>query len=467
MRKINEECGVFGVFSNKKFKVAYLVYDGLCSLQHRGEEGCGIAVSGDKIKHYKNIGLVNKVFDQKILDELGDGNLCIGHTRYCTTGENTQQNTQPIIVNHIKGSLGIVHNGNLVNSYELRKEFELQGSIFHTTNDTEIIAHVITKQRLIYSSLQEAVEKSISLLDGAYSLLIMSEDKLIALRDIHGFRPLCYGQMQDGSYVVASESAALDAVGARFIRDIKAGEIVIFSNEGVKSITKYCNKTSKKICSFEYIYFARADSTIENISVHQARIKAGEYLAKKYPVDADIVIGVPDSGIDAAIGYSRESKIPYGIGFVKNRYIARTFISSTQEERISKLRLKLNPISSNIQNKRVVLIDDSIVRGNTTKRIAKLLKEAGAKEIHMRVSAPPFKFPCFYGTDIDSQDNLIACKHSIEEIRKLFELDSLGYLDMDGLDYMLSNIINNYCHSCFSGEYFTKIPTIMQKNKFE
>ncbi|WP_027327104.1 amidophosphoribosyltransferase [Helicobacter pametensis] len=467
MQKIKEECGVFGIFSKNDLEIGSLAYYGLSALQHRGQESCGIAISQNRnFKHYKDVGLVHEVFTPQILSQLGQGNLCVAHVRYCTTGGNNRQNAQPILVNHIKGSLAVAHNGNLVNSYELREELELQGSIFHTTSDTEVIAHIITKQRLQTQSIEEAIEKSIPLLKGAYSLLLMSPSKIIALRDPHGFRPLCYGQMQDGTYIIASESTALDAIGATFIREIRAGEIVVFSHEGVKSIETYCNQVPPKICSFEYIYFARADSIFDGKSIHQARIRAGEFLAKSHPIEADLVIGVPDSGIDAAIGYARESKIPYGVGFVKNRYIARTFISPTQEERIEKLKLKLNPILSNIQDKRIVLIDDSIVRGNTTLRLVKLLRESGVREIHMRVSAPPFMHPCFYGTDIDSQENLIACKYSLSQIKDYLGLDSLGYLSMEGLKYMLEGCAG-FCHACFSGDYPTSTPSIAQKNKFE
>lgn len=465
--KIKEECGVFGIFSKNDLEIGSLAYYGLSALQHRGQESCGIAISQNKnLKHYKDVGLVHEVFTPQVLNQLGQGNLCIAHVRYCTTGGNNRQNAQPISVNHTKGSLAIAHNGNLTNSYELREELELQGSIFHTTSDTEVIAHIITKQRLHSQSIEEAIEKSIPVLKGAYSLLLMSPSKIIAIRDQYGFRPLCYGKFKDETYIIASESTALDALGATLIREIEPGEIVVFTHEGIKSIKTYCNKVPQKICSFEYIYFARADSLFDGKSIHQTRIRAGEFLAKSHPVEADLVIGVPDSGIDAAIGYARESKIPYDVGFIKNRYIARTFISPTQEERIEKLKLKLNPILSNIQNKRIVLIDDSIVRGNTTLRLVKLLRESGVKEIHMRVSAPPFMHPCFYGTDIDSQDNLIACKYPTSQIKNYLGLDSLGYLSMEGLEYMLQGS-KGFCHACFSGEYPTLIPSKTQKHKFE
>lgn len=469
MQKIKEECGVFGIFSSCDLPMASLAYYGLSALQHRGQESCGIAINqNQQLKYFKDTGLVNEVFTPSVLQELGEGNICIAHARYCTTGGNHRQNAQPILVNRIEESIAIAHNGNLVNSYELRAELEQGGSIFQTTSDTEVIAHIITKNKIHSSSLEEALEKSVPLLKGAYSLVVMDHSKLIAMRDPNGFRPLCYGQTKDGAYVVASEGCALDAIEANFIRDIEPGEIVIFDQDGVRSIKTYCHTSPKRICSFEYIYFARGDSYLEGKSVHLARIRAGEFLAKTYPVEADIVIGVPDSGLDAAIGYARESKIPYGIGFVKNRYIARTFISPTHQERTEKLRLKLNPILPNIQGKRIVLIDDSIVRGNTTKRIVKLLRDCGVKEIHMRVSSPPFLHPCFYGTDIDSREHLIACQYSIPEIQKLLNLDSLGYLTLEGMDYMLqAKDQEGYCHACFSGQYPTATPQNTQKDKFE
>lgn len=459
MQKIKEECGIFGAFSSKNSKLAPLAYYGLCALQHRGQESCGIAIGhqGD-FKYHKDLGLVHEVFDSQKLEALGEGNLCVGHVRYSTTGENNRNNAQPIMINHIKESLAIAHNGNLVNSYELRRELEFDGSIFHTSSDTEVIAYVIAKNGLRSTSTEEAIQKSIPSLQGAYSLVIMTPSKLIALRDPFGFRPLCYGQTKDGVYVVASESCALDAVGATFHRDIEAGEIVIFSGEGVHSITTHCKQSPSKICSFEYIYFARSDSSINGKNVHLARMRAGEFLAKHYPAEADVVVGVPDSGIDVAIGYAQISKIPYAVGFIKNRYIARTFISP-QEEREEKLRLKLNPVIPNIRGKRIVLIDDSIVRGNTTKRIVKLLRDVGVKEIHMRVSSPPFMHSCFYGTDVDSQENLIAFQYSLPQIQEFLNLDSLAYLPQEGLAYMLEGL--DFCNACFSGEY----PTLLSKHR--
>ena len=469
---LHEECGVFGVFANKKSNVAATAYYGLFALQHRGQESCGIVVNDDGVfNSYKDVGLVNDVFTPEILGNLGLGNMAVGHVRYGTTGANARLNAQPILVNHFKGRMALAHNGNLVNTYELRHELELAGSIFHTTSDTEVISYLITKERLGAPSIEEAVNRAMNKIKGAYSLVIMSPAKLIAARDENGFRPLCYGVTEDGTYIVASESCALDAVSAKFVRDIEPGEIVIFDENGIRSITDHCNKKPKTLCVFEYIYFARPDSVIDGASVHEARLRAGAFLALEHPVQADIVIGVPDSGLDAAIGYSRQSGIPYGIGFIKNKYIGRTFISPGQSSREDKVRIKLNVVSSVVKGKRVVLIDDSIVRGTTSGRIVKLLREAGASEVHMRVSAPPFLNPCYYGTDIDSRENLIACHHTVEEISEIIGADSLGYLSVDNARKLAVHCNGScgegYCTACFNGEYPTGIPSEMHKDRFE
>ena len=391
--------------------------------------------------------------------------MAVGHVRYGTTGGTTRSNSQPIEVNHQRGKMAIAHNGNLSNTLELRDKLELSGAIFNTTSDTETISYVITRERLKVSSIEEAVSKAMNSLEGAYSLVLMSSTKLIAARDPHGFRPLCYGKMMDGRYVVASESCALSAVGAVFIRDVLPGEIVVFSEENVVSRKEHCNKEKRKTCIFEFIYFARPDSVIDAISVSLSRCRAGELLAESYPVDADVVIGVPDSGMEAALGYAKASKIPYGIGLIKNKYIGRTFISPGQDERLDQVRIKLSPVKNVIEGKRVVLIDDSIVRGTTSKRIVKLLKDAGAKEIHMRISAPPFLHPCYYGTDIDSEENLIACHHNIREIEKIIGVDSLGYLPIEKLSRLVEG--TEYCAACFNGEYPTNIPKDLRKDRFE
>ncbi len=469
MGNLREECGVFGVFSRETADVASTAYYGLFALQHRGQESCGIVVNDDGVFHgYKDTGLVNDVFTHDVIERLGEGNIAVGHVRYGTTGSNDRSNAQPIVVNHIKGKMALAHNGNLVNSGELRRELELEGSIFHTTSDTEVISYIITKERLSAPSIEQAVNKAMTRLKGAYSLVIMSPSKLIAVRDESGFRPLCYGKTDDGRYIVASESCALDAVGAEFIRDIKPGEIVVFDKDGVRSIEDHCEKKPCSLCVFEYIYFARPDSVIDGASVHGARLRAGAYLALEHPVQADVVIGVPDSGLDAALGYSKQSGIPYEIGFIKNKYIGRTFIAPGQKSREDKVKIKLNPISETVRGKRVVMIDDSIVRGTTSARIVKLLREAGAKEIHMRVSAPPFLNPCYYGTDIDSRENLIACHHTVDEIAKLIGVDSLGYLSVESVKKIAKGVNGTgYCTACFDGEYPTETPQITSKNRFE
>ena len=463
---IHEECGVFGVYSPNQTDVAGLVYYGLYALQHRGQEGCGIAVNDDGVFYsHKGLGLVSEIFNQEELARFPQGRLAVGHVRYGTTGGNNLSNCQPIMVNHLKGKLAVAHNGNLSNALPLRQSLELSGAIFHSTSDTETIAYVITRERITARSIQEAVSHAMDKLEGAYSLVMMSSTKLIALRDPHGFRPLCYGVREDGTYVVASESCALSAVGAEFVRDILPGEILTISANGISSDTSHCGTAPKRLCIFEHIYFARQDSIIEGVSVHSARVRAGEVLAKAHPVDADIVVGVPDSGLDAALGYSRASGIPYGIGLVKNKYIGRTFISPGQEHRLDQVKIKLNPVSSEVSGKRVVLIDDSIVRGTTSARIVTLLRNAGAKEIHMRISAPPFLYPCYYGTDIDSRDHLIACHHSVEEIAKIIGADSLGYLPLEDLKELCGT--TEYCSACFSGSYPTPIPEDTRKDQFE
>lgn len=469
MSNLREECGVFGVYSPETYGIADTVYYGLFALQHRGQESCGIVVNDDGVfSPYKDTGLVNDVFTPEIIERLGEGSIAVGHVRYGTTGSNDRSNAQPIVVNHVKGKMALAHNGNLVNSGELRRELELQGSIFHTTSDTEVISYIITKERLTAPSIEQAVNRAMDRLKGAYSLVVMSPSKLIAVRDEHGFRPLCYGKTADGRYIVASESCALDAVGAQFIRDIKPGEIVVFDKNGVRTIEDHCNKKPCTLCVFEYIYFARPDSIIDGCCVHSARVRAGAFLALQHPVQADVVIGVPDSGLDAAIGYSKQSGIPYGIGFIKNKYIGRTFIAPGQKNREDKVRIKLNPIPDTVRGKRIVMIDDSIVRGTTSARIVKLLREAGASEIHMRVSAPPFLNPCYYGTDIDSRDNLIACKHSTEEIAEIIGVDSLGYLSIENVKQIAKGMNGcGYCTACFDGVYPTEIPQTPLKNRFE
>ena len=449
---IHEECGVFGVMAPVPCNVASISYYGLYSLQHRGQESCGIVVNDDGVfSSHKDLGLVNEVFLPEVLAKLPKGRMAVGHVRYGTTGATNRNNCQPIEVNHQKGKMALAHNGNLTNAEELRSELELSGAIFHTTSDTETIAYIVTKERLRTGSMEKAVSAAMKVLDGAYSLVLMSPQKLICARDPHGFRPLCYGRTLDGTYIIASESCALKAVGAEFIRDVEPGEIIAFTDEGVTSYKEHCHDCPKRTCIFEYIYFARPDSVIDDVSVYEARLRAGRLLAKHHPVDADVVIGVPDSGLDAALGFSQESGIPYGIGLVKNKYIGRTFIAPEQELRLDQVRIKLSAIEASVKGKRVVLVDDSIVRGTTSQRLVKLLREAGTKEIHMRISAPPFLHPCYYGTDIDSEENLIAFHHTVEEIAKIIGVDSLGYLATDELRELVGN--DDFCSACFTNEY--------------
>ncbi len=463
---IHEECGVFGVYAKQPMDVAKTAYYGLYALQHRGQESCGIVVNQDGLFYSKkDLGLVSDVFHQEDLASLPQGKMAIAHCRYGTTGATNRANVQPLEVNHQKGPLALAHNGNLTNAYELRNQLELGGAIFHTTADTETIAYLVTQQRLKTGSIEEAIRRTMDQLEGAYSLLFMSPSKMIAVRDPHGFRPLCYGQCDDGTYVVASESCALDVVNAHFIRDLEPGEMLVFYQNGVQSYRHHIHEKQKHICIFEYIYFARPDSVIDGISIHDARKKAGEVLWEACPVEADAIVGVPDSGLDAALGYSQASGIPYVMGFMKNRYIGRTFISPGQNSRMDKVHIKLNPISSEIKGKRIVLIDDSIVRGTTSAQIVRLLRDAGAKEIHVRISAPPFLNPCFYGTDIDSKENLIACHHTVPEICKIIDADSLEYLPLDQLYKLINH--HDYCDACFSGNYPTPVPTSTAKNRFE
>lgn len=463
---LHEECGVFGVMAPEPTDVAGITYYGLYSLQHRGQESCGIVVNDDGVfSSRKDLGLVNEVFTNEKLSHLPQGTMAVGHVRYGTTGGTNRKNCQPIEINHQKGRMALAHNGNLSNAVELRNKLELSGAIFHTTSDTETIAYIVVRERLKSRSIEEALSSAMNSLEGAYSLVLMSSQKLICARDPRGFRPLCYGKTQDGMYVVASESCALTAVGAEFIRDIEPGEILVFSKDGIVSRREHCKKKNKKLCVFEYIYFARPDSVIDNVSVHGARVRAGKILAKTHPVDADVVIGVPDSGLDAALGFSLESGIPYGIGLIKNKYIGRTFISPGQNARIDQVKIKLNAIEESVNGKRVVLIDDSIVRGTTSGRIVKLLREAGAKEIHMRISSPPFLHPCYYGTDIDSRDHLIACKNTVEEIAEIIGADTLGYLPVSELGKMVGN--SEFCCACFNGDYPTTIPKDTRKDRFE
>lgn len=458
--ELHEECGVFGVYDFDGNNVASTIYYGLFALQHRGQESCGIAVSdtqGPKglVKSHKDMGLVNEVFTPEILDKM-NGNIGIGHVRYSTAGSSTRENAQPLVLNYVKGTLGMAHNGNLLNAIELREELSMTGAIFQTTIDSEVIAYHIARERLKVPTVEAAVKNAMKKISGAYSLIVMSPRKLIGARDPFGFKPLCIGK-RDNTYFLSSESCALDTVGAEFVRDVIPGEIVTITKGGIMSDTSLVQE-KKAGCIFEYIYFARPDSSINDISVYESRINAGRILARTHPVEADIVVGVPESGNAAALGYSLESGIPYGVAFVKNSYVGRTFIKPKQEMRESSVKVKLNVLSESVKGKRVIMIDDSIVRGTTSERIVRMLKNAGATEVHVRISSPPFTHPCYYGTDIPSGDQLIAHNHTVDEICRMIGADSLGYIEVDKLSEMICGN-KDYCDACFTGNYPIKPPS--------
>ena len=468
--KLREECGVFGIYDFDGNDVASTIYYGLFALQHRGQESCGIAVSdtnGPKgvVKSHKGMGLVNEVFAPEQLSAL-KGDIGVGHTRYSTAGSSTRENAQPLVLNYVKGTLGLAHNGNLVNAPELRRELEYTGAIFQTTIDSEVIAYHIARERIHTGSVEEAVSRAMDKIKGAYSLIVMSPRKLIGARDPYGFRPLCIGK-RDNAYILASETCALDTIGATFVRDVEPGEIVtITPQKGIEADKSHClPKDQEARCIFEYIYFARPDSHFDAVSVYQARIQSGRFLAMDSPVEADLVVGVPESGNAAALGYSLQSGIPYGTAFVKNGYVGRTFIKPGQSSRESSVRVKLNVLKEAVNGKRVIMIDDSIVRGTTSDRIVKMLRDAGAKEVHMRVSSPPFLHPCYFGTDVPAEEQLIAHNRTIEEIRRVIGADSLAYLKTERLGEMIGGM--GHCTACFTGEYPIAPPTEDIRGSFE
>ncbi len=459
--KPKEECGVFGIYDFEGADVASTIYYGLYALQHRGQESCGIAVSDTKgpkgkVVSSKDMGLLNEAFTPEILERL-KGDIGVGHVRYSTAGSSTRENAQPLVLNYVKGTLGLAHNGNLINTPELRRQLEYTGAIFQTTIDSEVIAYYIARERLNSKTVEEAVGRAMKKIKGAYSLIIMSPRKLIGARDPFGFRPLCIGK-RDHAYILASETCALDTVGATFIRDVEPGEIVTISPEkGIESDKSMCiPKEQHARCVFEYIYFARPDSYIDGMSVYNSRILAGKFLAMDSPVQADLVVGVPESGNCAALGYALYSGIPYGQAFVKNSYVGRTFIKPGQKSRESSVRVKLNVLKEAVDGKRVIMIDDSIVRGTTSDRIVHMLREAGAKEVHMRVSSPPFLWPCYFGTDVPAREQLIAYNRSVEEICKIIGADSLGYLREERLTQIVEG--RQICTGCFTGNYPLKPP---------
>ncbi|WIV11918.1 amidophosphoribosyltransferase [Proteiniborus sp. MB09-C3] len=451
--KLKEECGVIGVYS-KEQNVTEMIYHGLYALQHRGQESAGIAINQNgAINYHKNMGLVSEVFnDNEILEKL-DGNMGIGHVMYSTDEKSSAVNAQPLVVKYKKGSIAIAHNGNIVNADSLREILQDSGVVFQTTNDSEVMANMIARYHK--EEIEKAVNRVMELLKGSYALVLMTENKLIGVRDNQGIRPLCLGKIDDG-YILASESCALDTIGAEFIRDIEPGEMVIIDENGVKSI--FNDKWSKKrLCIFELIYFARPDSRIDDISVYLARKEAGKILAKEHPTDADVVISVPDSGTSAAIGYAEESGIPYSIGLVKNRYIGRTFIRPNQSDREQGVQIKLNVLKENVEGKRVVLVDDSIVRGTTSKKIVKMLKKSGAKEVHLRISSPPVIYPCYFGIDTPYRKHLVGANKTPEEICEMVNADSLGFLSEKGL-IKSTGKAEGFCLACINGDYPMEIP---------
>lgn len=468
--KLKEECGVFGAYDFDGGDVASTIYYGLLALQHRGQESCGIAVSDTagpkgKVLSFKDMGLVNEAFTPKHLEKLG-GDIGVGHVRYSTAGGSTRENAQPLVLNYVKGTLGLAHNGNLINTPQLRRELACTGAIFQTTIDSEIIAYYIARERLNAKSVEEAVGRTMDRIQGAYSLVVMSPRKLIGARDPYGFKPLCIGR-RDNTYLLASESCALDTVGAEFVRDVLPGEIVTLSPEkGITSDLSHALKPEDQArCVFEYIYFARPDSVMDGVSVYHSRMMAGKFLAEDSPVEADLVVGVPESGNCAALGYSLQSGIPYGTAFVKNAYVGRTFIKPKQKNRESSVQVKLNPIREAVEGKRIIMIDDSIVRGTTSDRIVKLLREAGAREVHMRVSSPPFLWPCYFGTDVPAREQLIAYNRSVEEIREMIGTDSLAYLRRERLEEIVNGL--GICKGCFTGIYPMEPPSEDIRGEFE
>lgn len=465
---LGEECGVFGAYDMDGGDVAPSVYYGLFALQHRGQESCGIAVTDTygerKVHSKKGLGLVNEVFDEESLQTL-KGNLGVGHVRYSTAGGSKVENAMPLVINYVKGTLAIAHNGNLTNAIELRSELEYTGAIFQTTIDSEVIAYHIARERLNVSTAEEAVKRAMGKIKGAYALVVSSPRKMIGARDPFGLKPLCIGK-RENTYFLASESCAVAAVGAEFVRDVEPGEIVTITKDGIHSDLSMAIEPEKQArCIFEYIYFARTDSTIDKVNVYHSRIIAGKALAQSYPVDADLVVGVPDSGLVAAKGYSEQSGIPYGMAFHKNSYVGRTFIKPKQSQRESSVKIKLNVIEEVVKDKRIVMVDDSIVRGTTCANIIKMLKRAGAKEVHVRISSPPFLYPCYFGTDVPSNEQLIAHSHTTEEIRELIGADSLGYMEIDKLKDMVGSL--GYCDACFTGNYPMEVPDRDISHAFE
>lgn len=456
--KFRDECGVFGIFGHPE--AANLSYLGLYALQHRGQESCGIVSSdGDKLRTHKGMGLVADVFKNDEIFQQLPGSSAIGHVRYSTAGGNDLKNAQPIVVDYARGSIAVAHNGNLVNAQEVRNDLETRGSIFSTTADTEVIIHLLAHARS--DSLIDRITEALQIVKGAYSLVFLTETRMVAVRDPHGFRPLILGKL-DGAYIVASETCALDLIEAEFIREIEPGEMILVDKSGLKSFRPFA-KVPTAACIFELIYFARPDSRIFGHQVYSVRKEFGRQLAREYGVEADVVIPIPDSGTPAAIGYAEETGIPFQLGLIRNHYVGRTFIEPQQSIRHFGVKIKLNPVRDEIEGKRVVVIDDSIVRGTTARKIIKMIRNAGAREVHMRISSPPTSFPCYYGIDTPTRKELISSSHTVEEINRYITADTLGYLSHEGMLTAAGaclGVEGKFCHACFSGQYPVKFPRL-------
>lgn len=455
IKGLNEECGVFGVWGHED--AAHLTYYGLHSLQHRGQEGAGIiATDGEQLRLEKGLGLITEVFEEEQFDRL-EGHGAIGHVRYATQGGGGYENVQPLVFRSQTGSLALAHNGNLVNAHALKHQLEAQGSILQTTSDTEVVAHLI--KRSGYLPLKESIMQSLAMLKGAYAFVMMTEEQLFVALDPKGLRPLSIGKLGD-AYVVSSETCALDVVGADYIREVDPGELITIDKDGLHS-DRFSEPLQRTLCSMEYVYFSRPDSNLDGVNVHSARKRMGKELAKEAPIEADVVTGVPDSSISAAIGFAEQSGIPYELGLIKNRYVGRTFIQPSQELREQGVKMKLSPVRGIVEGKRVVMVDDSIVRGTTSRRIIQMLKDAGAKEVHVRIGAPPLKNPCYYGIDTSTKAELIAGHHSVEEIREMIGADSLAFLSVEGLQEAIGSpkdsLRHGQCQACFTGSYPTEI----------
>ncbi len=451
--KVNDECGVFGIYRNDDdIDVVAAANDALYSLQHRGQQSAGITVNKDgEFTTVKELGMVSEIFTPKALEKLPNGKIAVGHVRYTSSESLDRASNQPLVMRYIQGSIGIASNGSITNFNEIRQELETGGAVFQSNSNAEIMAYVIATERCVADTLEDAVLSSMRKLKGAYSTVICAPSRLIGFRDMHGFRPLCIGKLKN-SWIFTSESCVIDSLGGEFVRDVEPGEMVVVDEEGFHSYKLKLLPDKTSFCLFEYVYIARPDSVINGVCVHNARFKAGELLYDEFPIEADMVCGVPDSGLIAAQGYAKASGIPFSTGFVKNKYIGRT-VGSGKDKKKRLLRTRLTALKANVKGKRVVIIDDSIVRGTTVDRIVTMLKEAGAKEVHMRISSPPFMWPCYYGTDIPSRGELIACNHTIEEITKLSKADSLGYLPVESLREMIHNAPVGFCDGCFTGNY--------------